>query len=202
MTISNIHKKNQHHKNILRPVTWALKLSLLSIVLLPKLAFAGAGTNVYGCVYLNQVDTPMNFTFIPEGSQCMNQIGSSQTLTVTKPGVSCVSIGYIEQKDTDTGNDDCNALNAGIWKLSCSGGDGNFSGTVETVLYYHLGIGENHMDMNTDDSSPNINLCTQPAKCVGKSASWPRGTQGKKYIIFQPAANNASNHKAKCKAEK
>ena len=182
MAISTKHQENPHS---------FLKLVAIFIVFLsPELVFAGAHANVYACIYLNQVETPLNFEFTSKRLQCMKSTGNSPvTLKVTQGGVTCAPLGRIEQKSNDTGGDNCYGLNSGRWMLAASGGDGNYSGTVQTELYYYF-AGSNHMRL-LDDSSPNINICYAPDKCTDKQIKWDKGT-GEVYLIFQPAANNGS----------
>lgn len=147
--------------------------------------FAGAGANIYACIYMDKTpQTPMvaNVTAGGSGTHCMNDTGNSTTIKVSSAGLNCSSVGYVEEKASSTKGDTC-ATDTSHWPLSYNINGQPYSGYAMTRISRPGSQGNIKFENST---SPKTSVCTAQALCVGTSATWDVGTRGPLYIIFQP----------------
>jgi hypothetical protein len=147
-------------------------------------AYAGAGANVSACVYFaTKPSTQLVVSITPAGSgtHCMNDTGSATSITVTGPGVSCASVGYVEAKASSTKGDLC-ATQSSNWPLAYSIAGTAYSGQTQTE--WHTGTSNNSIDLQNQPAGTSV--CGNSTLCPATSWTWNAGTQGPLYIIFQP----------------
>jgi hypothetical protein len=160
-------------------------------------AHTSADANLFGCVNLNtKPATPVTYKFGTKALQCMASIGKDVSLIATQAGVSCVAIGYVQQKGWTDGGDNCYGLNSGLMLLSYNQVNGAASGSVQTDWWTYL-LYNNHMRLESA-SSTYINVCSSPALCKDTAVSWPWAGEPVKnlYIIFQPQAASTNSAKS------
>ncbi len=153
---------------------------LISSLIASSAALAGAGANIYACVYMKHSPaSPMKFHFQAGDKRdfCMLDIGKHASLTVTKSGVSCVSVGYVESKSSGS---DC-AFDRSLWNLGYYTHPFVYSGATRTRWSYSF-VGDNYMRLF--DMSPNTSVCKSPRLCKSTTVFW--SSTGHLYIIFQP----------------
>ncbi|KAK6538627.1 hypothetical protein TWF694_010205 [Orbilia ellipsospora] len=152
---------------------------------------AGAGANIYACVYLpfNTIQMgkyvfqgAVNSGDHPPRTSCMSSVGitdpTKTTIYTQTAGVTCVFMGYVEVKNTGS----CFFVASNYWSLSYTSNMGA-SGWAETA------IGGNFAGNNIlNDSQPYINVCLSPRICNIRGNSWDAGTQGPIYLIFSPSS--------------
>jgi hypothetical protein len=158
-------------------------------LILSTSAKAGAGANINACVYLaTDPATPIKFTFKAGGSadHCMNAPGQDVAFSVSKAGVTCGSVGYVEEKGSSSGGDIC-ATDTSTWVLSYSTDQGGYSGSVQAHMSHPL-FHSNHISI--DNESKGTYICSTANLCNSTSLEWDSGTQGPLYMIFQPGASN------------
>lgn len=165
--------------------------SLALALIPPGMAHAGAGANVYACVYLPVAPAaPMQAGMTPggAGTHCMNDVGKATSFTVTNAGVTCGSIGYVEEKGSSTKGDTC-ATDTSSWPLSYTLTQGGtptpYSGATNSE-WARPGLRSNTMSLK--NYSKGTVVCGSQALCTATSWEWDGGTQGPLYIIFQPQA--------------
>lgn len=152
-------------------------------------AYAGAGANMNACVYLAvSPATPITFNFTAGGSadHCMNDTGNNASVTASNAGVTCVSVGYVEEKGSSTGGDVC-ATDISTWVLSYSAEDSSYSGSVQAHMSHPL-FSSNHISI--DNQSPDTYICSTANACNSTKLTWDSGTQGPLYFIFEPGAHD------------
>ncbi len=163
-------------------------LTLFLGLIASSVAFAGAGANINACVYLAVAPAePITFKFKAGGSvdHCMNATGEDSSITVSKAGVSCISVGYVEAKASSTGGDICET-DTSTWILSYSSSSGGYSGSTQAHMS-HPFLSSNHISLS--DSSPKTFVCGSSNLCDSTKQIWDAGTIGPLYIIFQPGAD-------------
>jgi hypothetical protein len=115
-------KLPRHHGFLLKAIFGSiLAISFSRSVQLAQAADAhtSADANLYGCVSLNAPPTSaITYNFSTKALQCMASIGKNVSLKVTGAGVSCIPIGYVQQKGWTDGGDNCYGLNSGLMLLS------------------------------------------------------------------------------------
>jgi hypothetical protein len=162
-------------------------LSALLLCTLPAASFAGAGANVYACIYLPTAPiAPMvaNVTAGGSGTHCMNDTGNNTTINVTSVGLNCSSVGYVEAKASSTKGDTC-ATDSSTWPLSYNISGTAYSGSTQSTW---SGAGtRNSVELN--NPSQNTSVCNAQSLCTGTSATWNHGTQGPLYFVFQPLSH-------------
>jgi len=116
----------------------------------------------------------------------MNKKGNNTSFTVSAAGVTCGSVGYVEEKGSSTKGDVC-ATDTSLWVLSYNLKTGSaptpYSGSTNSKWSHPL-FKPNHMSLK--DQSPKTVVCTTTDLCDATSQQWDSGTQGPLYIIFQP----------------
>ncbi|MEA5163388.1 hypothetical protein [Cereibacter johrii] len=160
-----------------------------SMVMTGTAALAGAGANMNACVYLAVPPAqPITFSFTAGGSadHCMNDIGQDASVVASQAGVSCVSVGYVEEKGSSTGGDTC-ATDTSTWILSYSSSAGGYSGSVQAHMSHPI-FSSNHIEI--DNASPDTYICSTGHLCNSTKLTWDSGTQGPLYMIFEPGAHN------------
>jgi len=162
--------------------------AFVSLLLGGTSAMAGAGANMYACVYL--AVTPAQsivFNFKAGGSadHCMNDIGHDTTVTASSAGVSCSDVGYVEEKGSSSGGDTC-ATDTSTWILSYSATTGGYSGSTQAHMS-HPFLGHNHIELS--NQSPDTYVCSTDNLCNSTKQQWDAGTTGPMYIIFEPGAH-------------
>lgn len=138
----------------------------------------GAGANVTGCIYLPTKPLhPLTFNFTPNSDACMNDGGSSASVTVSEAGITSVSIGYVESKVSG-----CTCLSAAsYWTLSYNVTGQPYSGSVKTQWCCPPEWNSITLD---DPGTTGVN--TSAAKTSATYQQW-HGT-GSLFIIFNPVA--------------
>ncbi len=155
---------------------------LISSLIASSAALAGAGANIHACVNMKHSPaSPIKFYFQTgdRRDRCMNNIGKGASLTVTKSGVSCVNVGYVESKSSGF---DC-AFDESIWNLGYYTNGAVFSGGIGARISQSY-LKHNHIKLF--DGVENTYVCDVPGLCGSRSATWGGGTTGHLYIIFQP----------------
>ena len=152
-------------------------------------AYAGAGANVNPCIYLpTQPLSPLQFDITVGGSatHCMNSIGNDTQIAVNSAGITCGSVGYVEEKGSSSGGDTC-ATDESHWILGYTVPGTAYNGSIDTQWYVGgvFGAGDNHIEL---PDPKNTQVCGTPNLCSATQQEWKGGTQGPLYIIFQPAA--------------
>jgi hypothetical protein len=164
-------------------------------IILSTSAYAGAGANMNACVYLAVApDTPIKFAFKAGGSadHCMNNTGNDVTFSASAAGVTCGSVGYVEEKGSSSGGDTC-ATDTSTWVLGYSTDQSGYSGSVQSHMSHPL-FGSNHVEIS--NQSPGTYICSTSNLCNSTSLVWDSGTQGPLYMIFKPGASNLEGKRA------
>ncbi|EPS35074.1 hypothetical protein H072_11406 [Dactylellina haptotyla CBS 200.50] len=159
------------------------------VAICAAVAQAGAGAQVYGCIYLSSNRTTMNqYNFqvgIPT-TQCMSSKGTNAVLQTKTGGVQCVSLGYVENQTTDHGTDNC-AVRTSHWTVGYTS-NVTVSGAAESK--WHQSVPNNVVNLET--TSPNTQICGSPSLCGNTNQiTWESGTQGPIYFVFSPQVVNA-----------
>jgi len=153
-----------------------------------SLAFAGAGANIYACIYMATTPQPSmvaNVTAGGSGTHCMNSVGKSTTIKVSSAGLNCSSVGYVEEKASSTKGDTC-ATDRSYWPLSYTI-NGRYSGHTQAQIW--AGFGSPTGKIELQQSSQKTSVCNTQSLCTTTSTSWNFQTKVEPlYIIFQPQA--------------
>ena len=160
------------------------QLLALAVCTVPMSAMAGAGANVYACIYLPTAPIkPLvaSVTAGGSGTHCMNESGNNTTINVTQAGLNCSSVGYVEAKASSTKGDTC-ATDTSTGPLGYSSTGTSYSGSTQSQW---SGAGTTN-SVNLNNPSPGTSVCNSQNLCAGQSATWNKGTQGPLYFIFQP----------------
>ena len=165
----------------------------LGLFLYASTAFAGAGATIYGCLYVDTKPySPVKITMkVGTNNHCVsknaNHAGKSYNLSIKSAGVSCVKIGYIEQKASSSGGDVC-ATDKSHWHLSYNADSDSFSwsGAADLRLNHPL-FGSNHAEFNSKTSG--TQLCNSASKCGTDKQQWDSGSVGNLYIVFDPSSS-------------
>jgi hypothetical protein len=141
-------------------------------------AWAGKSANVNACVnLLVKPQSTITFSFSPVATNCMNHSGNSADMEVSKAGVSCTSIGYVEAK----GSGGC-AFESSRWNLSYSVSDHSWSGSAHTKWATGTGI-------VLESYPPKTSVNTSPTVSSATKMNW--SGDGPIYIIFTPGATGS-----------
>ena len=162
-------------------------LAVLAAGLVPFSVYAGAEANVNACIYVPTKPVSslsVSFTAGSSSDHCMYHKGSSATMTVTNPGLTCTSVGKVESKASSTNGDLC-ATDDSIWGLSYTITGTAYSGSTLTN-WSHKPMRQNKVKLK--DSSPGTALCSNEALCEATEVQWSRHSTGTIYVIFKPAA--------------
>ncbi|KAK1729744.1 uncharacterized protein BDZ83DRAFT_647674 [Colletotrichum acutatum] len=127
---------------------------------------AGAGATVYACVYFaTKPTTPIQMNFSVENAQthCMNNQGNDVSMTITSAPVTCVSVGYVEQKSSSSGGDTC-ATDKSYWALSYTSPNTGYSGSMLSRWSGH--------DMSLSSASGKTQFCGSSAPCGQTEVTW------------------------------
>lgn len=132
--------------------------------------------HVYGCVsYAEDPTNPVEVEFKTGigGTQCMDNSGQSGNFTVTKGGVTCYFIGYVENKPYDTGLDNC-VVRPSYWAVSYNTSMSQ-SGSTKSwwTANYH---GRDYCYMELEESVAGTNICGSAALCPSTNYDWSYGT--------------------------
>jgi len=155
------------------------------VSLLSSVVHAGPGANVQACIYL-QVDEmdPLHVAFKSGGSGdiCMNSHGKDAQLTVSKAGLTCTSVGYVEGQVTGSG---CMLTKDSIWNLSYSVNGKPYNGSIKSTWWYNADLGYNKVEVMS--ASGGTTICAAPALCPAPNSDsgplkWKN--QGPLYFIF------------------
>jgi len=168
---------------LFRVIQSVIVLSLL----VPTIAFAGAGANVNACIYLPVKPVqPLSVTFSPggPGTHCMDKTGKTGTVSVTNAGVTCASVGYVESKGSSTGGDTC-ATDTSYWQLGYAAKGTSMTGSLNSSWSLPL-FGDNHAKI--ESASKGTVVCNTQNLCTTQSVQWDSGTSGPIYFIFSPEA--------------
>jgi len=161
-------------------------LFLIGLFAFSDFAFAGAGANVYACVYMPTTPSKpfaANVTVGGSGTHCMNDAGNNTTIQVSQSGLSCSAVGYVEEKGSSTKGDTC-ATDTSTWPIGYSVSGQPYSGSTQTTW---AGSGTSN-SINLKNPSPGTVVCNAKNLCAAQNATWDKGTQGPLYIIFQPVS--------------
>ncbi|KAK6523078.1 hypothetical protein TWF281_002501 [Arthrobotrys megalospora] len=153
-------------------------------------AQAGAGAQVYGCIYLSSNRTTTNQYNFQVGvptTQCMSSKGTNAILQTKTGGVNCVSLGYVENQTTDHGTDNC-AVRPSYWTVGYTS-NVTVSGAAESK--WHQSVPNNVVSL--EKASANTYICGSPTLCNNNGQiTWEAGTQGPIYFVFSPQVVNAA----------
>jgi len=170
-------------KNIVR---MSMLCGLLSF---PITTYAGPGTIVFACVYLQTKPLkPITFHFKISGTHCMTYSGATEKdLVVHDVGPSCVEIGYIEKKASSSGGDVC-ATDENRWVLGYTATNHDkpetYTGSTGAKITGGMLWWPNSMELYAP--SPGTTLCTSDAGCDNQRQDWDVGKQGPVVIQFRP----------------
>ena len=162
--------------------------AIFGVFMIADYAFAGAGANTNVCINLaTPPASPLKVSVKVGGSgtHCMNDKGNDATITASGVGLSCASVGYVEEKGSSTKGDTC-ATDTSTWPVSYTVKGQSYSGAARL----HMSRGTTANQVSISDQSKDTVICNSEAVCVSTSTSWNHGTQGPLYVIFQPQASS------------
>ena len=140
------------------------------------------GAYMNGCVYYAEKPSdPINVSFQVGigGTQCMDHNGTDGSFTVTDGGVTCYSIGYVENKPYDTGIDNC-AVRYSYWAASYNT---NMSQSGSTSSYWTANYhGLDYCEMYLLKQSNGTNVCGSAASCNNSEFDWSYSTTPTYYV--------------------
>lgn len=119
-----------------------------------------------------------SFTAGGSSDQCMNSKGVSSSMVVTKAGVNCADVSYVEGKDSTTGLDNC-AIKDSVWTLSYSTNSTGDSGSTQSV--WQSGWLTNNK-VTLQAYTKGTNVCSSKALCSQNIIRWSPGTTGPLYV--------------------
>ncbi|GLR14761.1 hypothetical protein GCM10007907_35510 [Chitinimonas prasina] len=170
----------------LKTVRYAL--SSAAICLLPMLAQAAdAGADVNACVYLpTKPLQPLTVNFIAGGAtdHCMNHIGNNVSVVASAQGITCGSVGFVQEKNGDNHGKTCFGSKSN-WVLSYTIPNTQYSGA--TNAHFNYDFSHYHVDLSPAKSAQ---VCANATLCGSTSQKWDSGTKGPLYIIFSPGTAN------------
>lgn len=141
-------------------------------------SFDSQGANVQACVYFSQVPAKsINTCFVAGGASdhCMNASGQNACVNVTQAGLTCVSVGYVEEKGSSSGGDTC-ATDHSIWSLAYTAGI--YSGSTLS----DWSTGWIHNEIYLVSQSPGTNVCPSQALCAVTDLEWDKGSAPSLYV--------------------
>jgi len=141
------------------------------------------GAQVYGCIFMRYSPAqPFVAKFIHGGQKihCMIHGGYDNSVRVTRSGVTCADIQYVESKASSSGGDLC-ATDTSYWGLSysTSGSEPVYSGDM--ISRWQTG---NSADF-VGTFSKGTRFCKNQTYCEYTWVDWPSGTQGPLYVSPQ-----------------
>ncbi|KAI1165328.1 hypothetical protein F5B18DRAFT_611574 [Nemania serpens] len=149
---------------------------------------AGPGAGVYACINLiSDPTSSYTVTFNPASgaNRCMTPVGNTVTVDVTRGGLTCASLGYVEAKSSSSGGDTC-ATDESIWNIAYNenGKPNPSSGSIRT-RWRRSGLTSNEISFK--ESVPGAAVCGSQAVCAATVFNWRVGSQGPVYFIFTPS---------------
>ena len=175
------------HRELVMKIRSPVLLAVLAAGLVPFSVYAGAEANVYACIYVpTKPVSPLSVSFTAGSTSdhCMYHTGTSATMTVNDPGLTCTSVGKMESKASSSKGDLC-ATDSSIWGLSYTITGTAYSGSTLTD-WSHKPMKQNKVKLK--DSSPGTALCSNKALCEASEIQWNRHSTGTLYVIFRPTA--------------
>ncbi|KAI0428654.1 hypothetical protein F5Y09DRAFT_312432 [Xylaria sp. FL1042] len=164
--------------------------SLLFSAALLSTAYAGSGAHVNACVYY-PTDPPPGESFVvrfkagsSSSDHCMNYRGHDAEAVVSRKGLTCASLGYVELKNSSWPPGNFCASDKSWWATSYSIDATGESGSTNSRW-------EQGGTITLKDPSDGTKVCSSAALCNAESQSWD-GT-GELYIIYRPGYRNAAN---------
>ena len=156
---------------------WKAPPELLAQLLLLMLAWLPLyiGADVVACIYLPTPPTT-NFTVdFHAGSNsdnCMNSYGKNASASVTTPGFTCASVGYVEEKASGS----C-IFEDSIWGLSFTGG--TYNGSTLSKWSSSPPI---YNECSLSAYSPGTSVCGDEEPCLTTDVQWNTGTTGPIFV--------------------
>ncbi|KAI0907311.1 hypothetical protein F4824DRAFT_161387 [Ustulina deusta] len=150
---------------------------------------AGTGASVNACVYY-PTDPPPGESFVVKfkagasSDHCMNRRGDDAEVLVSRKGLTCASLGYVELKNSSWPPGNFCASDKSWWATSYSIVATGESGATNTRWVQG---GEIHLK----DASPGTSVCSYAALCSATQQSWD-GT-GELWIIYRPGFRPGAN---------
>ncbi|KAH7025101.1 uncharacterized protein B0I36DRAFT_366996 [Microdochium trichocladiopsis] len=145
---------------------------------LSGLAQAGPGAIIYACINLPTPPSQnftVNFKAGAGTDRCLNNNGTDASVVVSRQGITCASVGYVEAKTSSWG--DWCASASRFWSLSWETEDQTRSGSTNTEWF-------RRKDIELVGYTPGTYICGRPASCTQRTITWDN--QGPLYIIFNP----------------
>lgn len=125
--------------------------------------------------YYSAVDpiSPIQVSFVAGGAgdQCLNDSGKNVDIVITNLGLTCGNAGYVEGKDSDTGLDDCAALDS-IWTLSYTTNDTSDTSSAQSK-WVSGWLVDNHVYLENESNGTVV--CGAEALCTSTDLKWDHG---------------------------
>ncbi|KAI1425514.1 hypothetical protein F5Y12DRAFT_795852 [Xylaria sp. FL1777] len=162
--------------------------SLLLAAALMSSAQAGSGAHVNACVYY-PTDPPPGESFVVKfkagasTDHCMNYNGHNAEAIVTRKGLTCASLGYVELKNSSWPPGNFCASDKSWWATSYQIEATGESGSTNTRW---IQGGE----IKLKDASDGTHVCSSAALCNADSQTW--GGTGELFIIYRPGYRSSA----------
>ncbi|OSS53055.1 hypothetical protein B5807_03072 [Epicoccum nigrum] len=138
-------------------------------------------SEVQACVHQANELSGKNYTVNWSAGQstdaCMKRRGKKASMLVTKPGITCVSLGDVEVND-----DSWCYWQQSRWGMSYNVDGKSWSGSTDSRWF----TGPVHTEIELRDSSAGTVVCGGPALCDAESKEWRNDGNDAIYIIFKP----------------
>lgn len=138
---------------------------------------------MYGCVYYAKNMTSqieVDFQVGTSGTQCMLQTGNNGSFTANSSGITCYSIGYVENKSYDA-LDDC-AVQESLWTASYSTNTSQFGSTSSYWTFNYAG--HEYCEAELRDQVPGTSLCDSEAPCYNTEYNWSHTATPTLYVSW------------------
>ena len=158
------------------------------VCLAPMLAQAAdAGADVNACVYLPTAPIQpltVNFTAGGASDHCMNHTGNNVSFVASAAGITCGSVGFVQEKNGDNHGKTCFGSKSN-WVLSYVIANTAYSGA--TNAHFNYDFSHYHVYLSAAKWSE---VCANATLCGSTSQKWDSGTKGPLYMIFKPMAQS------------
>ncbi|PTB67800.1 hypothetical protein BBK36DRAFT_1167104 [Trichoderma citrinoviride] len=161
----------------------------LATALLINGVLAGAGAQVKACVWFTtKPHSPVQFNWNTCGSSshCMYCSGLPKpTMTVSEAGMTCVDLGKVESKSSNTMFFDFCSTDESHWELSYNSPSSSYSGSVSS-RWRGGGLRHNYIEFDKDKYSAGTSVCGTKSACVDTQTNWDSGSEPDIYFVFRP----------------